>query len=95
MASKAAFFFIQAAGRKLAAAIAYFILQHKIIKAGGEESELKQALGSDTKGKVSLVAYTVGIALAWFVPIASVAIYTGVALMWFIPDKRIERHLGS
>lgn len=77
----------------LFAGIAYFILQLKIIKAGGRESELKRALGSDTKGKVSMLAYAVGIALSWFVPIASVAIYIGVAVMWFIPDKRIEQHI--
>lgn len=78
----------------LCAGIAYVVLQLKIIKAGGEHSKLKQALGSDTKGKISMLAYAVGIALAWFVPIAAVAIYIGVALMWFIPDKRIEQHIS-
>lgn len=79
----------------LLAGIAYVFLQSRIIRAGGEESKLKQALGSDTKGKLSMLAYAVGIPLAWFAPVASVSIYIGVALMWFIPDRRIEQHIGS
>ncbi len=74
----------------LFAAIAYTILQSTIIKAEGQDSSLKQAVGTDFKGKISLTAYTIGILLAWQLPIASVVIYIAVAVMWFIPDRRIE-----
>jgi uncharacterized membrane protein len=78
-------------GVLLFAAIAYTILQLTIIKAEGHESKLKQALGSDIKGKISLAAYATGILIAWKYPIAAVVVYTAVAFMWFIPDKRIEQ----
>lgn len=78
-------------GVLLFAAIAYTILQSTIIKAEGQESKLKQALGSDIKGKISLAAYATGILIAWQLPIVSVMVYTAVALMWVIPDRRIEQ----
>ena len=79
----------------LFAAIAYTILQSMIIRAEGQGSRLKVAIGSDIKGKISLAAYVAGFLIAWQLPIASIAIYSGVALMWFIPDKRIENEIGS
>lgn len=79
----------------LFAAIAYTILQSTIIRAEGQGSRLKVAIGSDIKGKISLAAYVAGFLIAWQLPIASIAIYSGVALMWFMPDKRIENEIGS
>ena len=78
----------------LFAAIAYTILQSTIINAEGQDSRLKAAVGSDLKGKISLVAYVAGLLAAWQLPIASIVIYIGVALMWFIPDKRIEHQMN-
>ena len=78
----------------LFAAIAYTILQSTIIKAEGQCSRLKVAVGSDLQGKISLAAYVAGFAIAWQLPIASIVIYSGVALMWVIPDKRIENEIG-
>lgn len=78
----------------LFAAIAYTILQSTIIKAEGQGSRLKVAVGSDLKGKISLAAYVAGFSIAWQLPIASIVIYSGVALMWVIPDKRIENEIG-
>ena len=78
-------------GVLLLAAIAYSILQSTIIKAEGRDSSLKRAVGTDFKGKISMTAYTIGILLAWQLPIGSVVIYIAVAVMWFIPDRRIEQ----
>ena len=77
------------------AGVAYFILQYRIIAAQGNDSVLKQAIGKDYKGKVSLVIYAVGVALAGFNTTVSVALYVLVALFWFVPDKRIEKVLGA
>jgi uncharacterized membrane protein len=79
----------------LLAAIAYWILQQRIIASQGPGSILKSAVGHDWKGKVSPLLYLIAIALAFVVPWASMAIYTAVALMWVIPDRRIERILGA
>jgi uncharacterized membrane protein len=74
-------------------AIAYFLLQRAIIYHQGTESPLAKALGSDIKGKISPVLYSVAIVLAFVLPRGSQAIYALVALMWLIPDRRIERAL--
>jgi uncharacterized membrane protein len=72
-------------------AIAYALLQKAILRRERAHSVLAQALGSDLKGKLSVVFYVAGIVLAFIYPWASVAIYVLVALMWFVPDRRIER----
>jgi uncharacterized membrane protein len=77
----------------LMAAIAYWILQQRIIASQGEGSILKRAIGSDWKGKLSPLLYVAAIALAFVSPWVAVAIYTLVALMWVVPDRRIERVL--
>jgi uncharacterized membrane protein len=75
----------------LMAAIAYFILQQRIIASQGEGSILKKAVGGDWKGKLSPVLYLAGIALAFVSQWIAIAIYVIVALMWLLPDRRIER----
>jgi uncharacterized membrane protein len=77
----------------LMAAIAYYVLQQRIIVSQGEGSLLKQAIGSDWKGKASPLLYLAAIALAFAYRWASIAIYVLVALIWVIPDRRIERVL--
>ncbi len=79
----------------LMSAIAYSILQKTIIHAEPEHSLLKQALGKDFKGKVSIVLYATAVAAANFIPKLSLAIYVLVALFWLIPDRRIEQILVS
>ena len=79
----------------LMAAIAYWILQQRIIASQGEESILKKAIGSDWKGKLSPVLYVSAVLLAFVSQWIAVAIYVLVAIMWIVPDKRIERVLTS
>ena len=75
------------------AAIAYFIVQHQIIAAQGENSILRKAIGSDWKGKISPLLYATAIVAAVWLPGVALAIYALVALIWLIPDRRIERIL--
>ena len=77
----------------LAAAIAYFILKTTIIAAQGEDSTLADALGRDTKGKISPVIYAVAIPLAFVNRWFSVGLYVVVSLMWLVPDRRIESRI--
>jgi uncharacterized membrane protein len=79
----------------LMAAIAYMILQQRIIASQGEDSLLKKAVGSDWKGKVSPLLYVVAIVLAFVSSWLSMAIYVSVALVWVVPDRRIERILAG
>ena len=71
-------------------AIEYFILTRTLIGNHDENSTLAKALGSDFKGKVSVVVYLVGVGLAFVVPWASAVLYTLVAAWWLVPDQRIE-----
>jgi uncharacterized membrane protein len=77
----------------LLAAVCYYVLQLVIFRAEGEDSALKQALGSDLKGKLSPVIYVLGILLALAQPWAGLALYSLVAIIWLVPDRRIERYL--
>lgn len=77
----------------LMAAIAYFILQSRIIKSHGKDSVLAKAIGKDLKGKMSPVLYIIGIASSFFNEWIAGFMYVLVALIWLIPDKRIERIL--
>ncbi len=77
----------------LASAIAYWLLQRRIIAAAGHESTLRQALGSDWKGRLSPLLYLVGIAATVFNARLGQAFYTRVALLWLIPERRIEHEL--
>src|SRR5215217_1863883 len=49
----------------LMAAIAYWILQRRIIASQGPDSLLRKAVGADWKGKLSPVLYALGIGLAF------------------------------
>lgn len=74
----------------LMSAIAYFILQNRIIKNGGKHSILAKAIGKDLKGKASPVLYATAIASCWLSSWIAGGIYILVALIWLIPDSRIE-----
>jgi len=78
----------------LLAAMAYFVLQRRLIAANGPDSRLRRALGSDLKGRLSPVLYAVAIAgsLAGARWLAD-ALYVVVALLWLVPDRRIETSL--
>ncbi len=75
----------------LAASLAYWILQQRIIAAQGKQSVLAAAVGRDIKGKISPVLYLAAIAAACVRPWAAHVLYVAVALMWLAPDTRIER----
>lgn len=79
----------------LMAAIAYWLLQQRIIVVQGEDSLLKRAIGQDWKGKLSPVLYVSAIVLAFVSSWLAVAIYAFVALIWLAPDRRIERILTA
>jgi uncharacterized membrane protein len=74
----------------LMAGIAYYLLQQTIIRAQGEGSLLKKAIGSDWKGKLSPVLYLIAIVATLQSPRVAQAVYVVAALIWLIPDKRIE-----
>ncbi|HYI11115.1 MAG TPA: TMEM175 family protein [Thermoanaerobaculia bacterium] len=78
----------------VAAAVAYTILQSRIIATHGRTSTLARAVGNDRKGKLSIVLYLAGIGTAFIHPLIADALYTTVALIWLVPDRRIEEKLA-
>ena len=76
-------------------ALAYTLLSTLLVRHEGPGSALARATGSDWKGKISIALYAAAIALAFFVPAASLVLYATVAAIWFIPDRRIERVIGA
>lgn len=79
----------------LLAAVAYRILQFAMIRAQVDDSTLHQAIGTDTKGKLSIGLYILGIVLSVVGAWLSIACYATVLLIWFVPDRRIETRLAG
>jgi uncharacterized membrane protein len=77
----------------LAAAIAYYLLQLRILRVPGSGARVQEAMGSNMKGKLSPLLYLTGIALAFVEPLLALVPYVAVALMWLVPDRRVERFL--
>jgi len=79
----------------LMAALAWQLLQLAIVRHQGPGSTLAKALGSDMKGKLSLLLYLAGVASAFYQPWIAMALYVIVALMWLIPDRRFESTIAA
>ena len=77
----------------LMSAIAYYILTLSLLAHHGRESKLAKALGSDFKGKISVVIYIVAIASSYVNRWIALGFYILVAIMWLVPDRRIEKTL--
>src|SRR3982751_2055366 len=71
-------------------ATAYQVLELALIRAEGDVSMVKRAVGSGTKELISFVFYVASVPLAFVSPWISVAIFVGVSINWLIPDRRFE-----
>jgi uncharacterized membrane protein len=74
----------------LMAGVAYYLLAHCLTDLHGRNSEFAKALGTDTKGKLSVIIYAIGVGLSFLQPFVGLGLYFLVAVMWFVPDKRFE-----
>ena len=77
----------------LLSAIAYTILVRALL-AARDNALLAKALGSDFKGKISIVIYVVAIPLAFVRAWLACALYILVAIIWLVPDRRIEKKIA-
>src|ERR1700727_1618335 len=78
----------------LMAAIAYLLLQRAIIRTQGEGSILKDALGSDWKGKLSPVLYIAAVIATLRSSWIAQGVLVIAALIWLVPDRRIEKRFA-
>ena len=79
----------------LLAAVAYLLLQWRILRTCDGGSVLARAIGGDAKGKLSMLMYAAAIPLAFVAPWIAGVIYVTVALVWLVPDRRIERAMSG
>ncbi len=79
----------------LMAAVAFSILQRKIMAHQGRDSILAAAIGDGWKEKLSTACYVCAIPLAFVSSWIAGGLYVFVALLWLIPDRRIERVLDE
>jgi uncharacterized membrane protein len=79
----------------LAAAIAYYLLQQRMMRVPVTGPLLRDIVGNDLKGKLSPVIYLAGILLAFVEPWLALVPFFVVALIWLIPDRRVERYLSE
>jgi uncharacterized membrane protein len=79
----------------LMCAIAYTILVTALVRHHGPQSQIAQAIGRDSKGKVSLGIYVAATCCAFFWAPLSYLGYIVVAIIWLMPDQRIERAIGG
>ena len=71
-------------------ALGYLLLERALIAAEGEESKVREAVGSKHKEWISIIGYGAAIGLAFVSPYIAIAIYVAVTAMWLIPDRRFE-----
>lgn len=78
----------------LLAAIAYSILFKAIVAHSDANQDLREAVGDDRKGRMSIVFYVIALPLCMFSQWVALGLYVLAALIWLVPDKRIESRFG-
>lgn len=68
---------------------AYGLLTRAILGANKDDADLRQHIGGDLKGKISLIAYFVSIPVGCIAPLIADMIFVIMAIMWLVPDKRL------
>ncbi len=77
------------------AGVAYYILEHAIIRQQGKDSLLALAVGNRWKENISPLCYLAAIPLAFVSPYISHALFIFVAALWLVPDRRIEQVINE
>jgi uncharacterized membrane protein len=75
------------------AAVSYQVLERALIRAEGDQSQVKRAVGAGAKDLISFALYLASVPAAFVSPYISVAIFVGVSILWLVPDRRFERSL--
>jgi uncharacterized membrane protein len=75
----------------LACSLSFIFMEKLAIKHEGGQSAFAKAVSSQTKERISLSIYIIGVLLSFFYPIISIILFYIVAVIWVIPDTRIEK----
>ncbi|MEO8454602.1 MAG: TMEM175 family protein [Sphingomicrobium sp.] len=81
----------------IGASVSYLVLERTLIRAEGDESRVKRAVGGGSKEWISFALYVASVPAAFISPFISIAIYVGVSILWLVPDRRFEEtgHVGG
>ena len=71
----------------------YYFLTQTLLSAHNNQSKIYQAIGKDSKGKISIAIYALGVALSFVNNWLGLACYAIVSAIWFLPDPRIEQKI--
>src|SRR5260221_2614706 len=74
-------------------AVAYQLLERSLIRAEGDGSAVKRAVGGGGKEMLSFVLYVASVPAAFVSPYISIACYIAVSIIWVVPDRRFEHEL--
>ena len=74
----------------LLSTLSFALLLAALLRANTEDAPIVRAGRRGRKGRITIFAYLLAIALTFWWPLVAVAIYIAVALMWIVPDKRFE-----
>ena len=72
----------------IGASVSYLVLERTLIRAEGEESRVKRAVGAGGKEWISFAFYVASVPAAFVSPYISIAIYVGISILWVVPDRR-------
>ena len=75
----------------LMCAVAYTLLMRALLQEHGRDSDFARAMGSDTKGKLSIAGYIAAMIVTWWLPAVALGLLVAVALIWIVPDRRFAR----
>ena len=75
----------------LLCALSVALLRSALLASNDPDAPIVKAAARGRKGILTIAAYLVSLPVAYFWPLAAIAIYFAVAAMWIVPDKRFER----
>jgi uncharacterized membrane protein len=79
----------------IGASVSYLVLERTLIRAEGEQSWVKRAVGGGFKEWISLALYVAAVPAAFVSPFISIAIYVAVSIAWLVPDRRFAENHAS
>jgi TMEM175 potassium channel family protein len=73
--------------------LSFALLFWVLFMANRDDAPLRKLTKAGHRGRITIIAYPLAIALAFVWPLVSVAIYAVVAVMWLLPEKKFEQLL--
>ena len=71
--------------------LSFALLFTVLFMANRDDAPLAKLTKPGHRGRITVLAYSLGIGVAFLWPLVSVAIYVVVALMWLVPEKKFEQ----